>query len=89
MKVLMNVFYRTDYFYGMDDFNLSEMTDAYKEEFKANSDWLKFGFHARQEFPDYPFVNISYDDMKKDFENIKREVVRFAGEVSLFALEAD
>lgn len=82
MKVQMNVFYRTDYFYGMDDFNLSEMTDAYKEEFKANSDWLKFGFHARQEFPDYPFVNISYEDMKLDFERIKNEVVRFAGEES-------
>ena len=80
MKVQMNVFYRTDYYYGMEDFNLSEMTDAYKEEFKANSDWLKFGFHARQEFPDYPFVNVSYDDMIKDFGNIKREVVRFAGE---------
>lgn len=82
MKVQMNVFYRTDYFYGMDDFNLSEMTDAYKEEFRANVDWLKFGFHARQEFPDYPFVNISYDDMIKDFENVKCEVVRFAGEES-------
>ncbi len=80
MKVQMNVFYRTDYFYGMDEFTLSEMTDAYKEEFKANSDWLRFGFHAKQEFPDYPLVNASYDNMIKDFDEIKREIVRFAGE---------
>ena len=80
MKVQMNVFYRTDYFYGMDEFTLADMTDEYKSEFKANSKWLKFGFHAKQEFPDYPFVNISYDDMVKDFDAIRDQVVRFAGE---------
>ena len=81
-KVQMNAFYRTDYFYGLDEFTLSEMTDRYKEEFKANSDWLKIGYHSKQEFPDYPLVNISYDDMVKDFKAIKNEVVRFAGEES-------
>lgn len=80
MKVQMNVFYRTDYFYGTDEFTLSDMTDCYREEFKANSHWLKFGFHAKQEFPDYPLVNATYDDVVKDFDKIKREVVRFAGE---------
>ncbi len=82
MKVQMNVFYRTDYFYGVDEFTLAEMTDTYKAEFEANSDWLKFGYHAKQEFPDYPLVNITYDDMVKDFLAIKNEVVRFAGENS-------
>ncbi len=80
MKVQMNVFYRTDYFYGMDEFTLADMTDRYKEEFKANSHWLRFGFHAKQEFPDYPLINASYDDVIKDFDNTKREIVRFAGE---------
>ena len=79
-KVQMNVFYRTDYFYGTDDFTLAEMTDRYKDEFCANSDWLRFGYHSRQEFPDYPLINITYDDMVKDFTMIKNEVVRFAGE---------
>ncbi len=85
MKVQMNVFYRTDYFYGMDEFTLADMTDAYKDEFKANSDWLKFGFHALQEFPDYPFVNVSYEDMVKDFYLTKNEILRFADEKN-FAL---
>ncbi len=80
LKTQLNLFYRTDFFYGMDEFNLSEMTDAYKEEFKQNSHWLKLGFHSLQEFPDYPLVNISYDDMYKLFNMIKSEIVRFAGE---------
>ena len=50
-----------DSFYGNDKFNLSQMTDAYKAEFEAASDWLKFAFHARQEFPDYPYINANYD----------------------------
>ncbi len=79
IKVQLNLFYRTDFYYGADEFTLSEVPDTYKEEFTKNSDWLKFAFHAKQEFPDYPYINISYDDMNRDFNAIKSEVVRFAG----------
>ena len=82
LKVQMNVFYRTSSFYGTDDFSLSDMTDAYKTEFEANSDWLKFSFHAKEEFPDYPNINIDYDDIKELFLMMEREVIRFAGEKS-------
>lgn len=82
LKVQMNVFYRTDYFYGTDEFTLSEMTDKFKSEFEECSDWLKFGYHSKQEFPDYPLINISYEDMTRDFLSIKNEVVRFAGQNS-------
>ncbi len=82
LKTQINLFYRTDYYYGMDEFNLSEMTDAYKAEWEASSDWLKLGFHSYQEFPDNPHVNASYEDMKKLFTMIRDEVVRFAGEKS-------
>ena len=81
-KVQLNLFYRTDYYYGMDEFNLSEVTDAYKEEFEAASDWLKFSFHSYQEFPDYPHINSSYNDIYKLFNMIKKEIFRFAGEKS-------
>ncbi len=80
MKVMLNCFYRTDYFYGDDEFTLAEMTDAYKPEWEAASDWLKIAFHAKQEFPDYPHINISYEDMKSSYMKFKNEVVRFAGE---------
>ena len=82
MKVQLNLFYRTDSFYGYDMFSLADVTDAYKSEFEANSDWLKLAFHALEEFPDYPHVNASYEDTKWLFENIKKEVIRFAGEKS-------
>ena len=80
LKLQINLFYRTDFYYGMDEFTLAEVTDAYKAEWQANKDWLKLGFHSLQEFPDYPWVNINYDDVKKLFLMTKREIDRFAGE---------
>ncbi len=82
VKFQLNLFYRTDCFYGYDEFSLADVTDAYKDEFKANSHWLKFAFHAMQEFPDYPHINATYGDTKSLFEMIEREVFRFAGKDS-------
>jgi len=82
MKVQLNLFYRTDFYYGNDEFTLADMTDAYKAEWEASSDWLHLGFHSKQEFPDYPFINATYEDVKAIFEDIKREVDRFAGDQS-------
>ena len=79
LKVQLNLFYRTDYFYGMDEFTLADMPDSYKAQWQDNADWIKFGFHALQEFPDYPFVNVSYADVKKLNGMISGEVARFAG----------
>ena len=86
MKVQLNIFYRTDTYYGYDEFTLADVTDAYKSEWEANSDWLKLAFHALQEFPDYPHLNATYDDTIKIFNSIRNEVFRFAGEKS-FAYE--
>lgn len=81
-KTQMNVFYRTDFFYGEDEFTLADMTDAYKKEWEEASDWLKMGFHAKQEWPDYPYINADYDTVKINLERTKNEVFRFAGEKS-------
>ena len=78
MKTQLNAFYRTDYFYGDDEFTLADMTDAYHNEWEAASEWLKIGFHAKQEFPDYPHINASYKDVKDVFTRIQKEVFRFA-----------
>lgn len=85
LKVQLNVFYRTDFFYGEDEFTLSEMTDAYKKEWEEASDWIKLGFHSKQEWPDYPYVNADYETVKINLDRTKKEVFRFAGEKS-FAL---
>ena len=81
-KVQLNLFYRTDYFYGNDEFTLADVTDAYKAEWEAASDWLKLAFHAKEEFPDYPHVNATYQDVYDLFKAIEKEVFRFAGEKS-------
>lgn len=83
MTVQLNLFYRTDFFYGNDEFTLADMTDAYKAEFEANTNWLRLAFHAKQEFPDYPYVNATYDDVKANYEAIVGEIKRFAGEDSV------
>ena len=80
LKVQLNCFYRTDFFYGMDEFSLADMTETYKDEWQASKDWLRLGFHSYQEFPDYPFINSSYDDVAKAFGRVFGEVRRFAGE---------
>lgn len=86
LKVQLNIFYRTDFYYGFDEFTLSEMTDSYKEEWQANKDWLKFGFHSKQEFPDYPFVNADYSDVAQCYDLTKKEILRFAGEDMLSSI---
>jgi len=80
LKVQLNLFYRTDFFYGDDEFTLANVTADYKKEWEENSDWLKLAFHAKQEFPDYPYVNATYETVKNNFDAIKKEVCRFAGE---------
>jgi hypothetical protein len=81
LKVQLNVFYRDDFYYGARtaEFTLKDMPDTWKAEFQAAKDWLRFGFHSLQEFPDYPWINASYDDVKYTWDITKREVERFAG----------
>ena len=84
LKVQFNLFYRTDFYYGMDEFSLADMPADYKAEFQDNADWIKFGMHSLQEFPDYPWISADYDDVAKCLKMIRGEVDRFAGD-SMFA----
>lgn len=83
LTVQLNLFYRTDFFYGEDEFTLSEFPDCYKPEWEVNSDWLKLAFHATQEFPNYPYLNADYETVKIGYERVIREIKRFAGEKSI------
>lgn len=84
LKVQLNAFYRTSFWYGNDEFSLSDMTDIYKREWEQASEWLKIGFHSKEEWPDYPYINADYSLVNDNFNLIKNEVVRFAG-VNTFA----
>lgn len=79
-KIHLNLFYQTD------GFNLSEFTDQYKNEWKANADWLRLSFHALQEFPDMPYVHAGYEEVKRDCNLIMNEIRRFAGEEVMHAV---
>jgi hypothetical protein len=75
-KVHINIFYETE------GFDLSQMTEKFKPEWKANAGWLKLSFHAKAEFPDNPYINAGYAQAKTECEAVVREIRRFAGDDS-------
>ncbi len=73
-KIHLNIYYQTA------GFNISQMTDKFRDEWKANSGWLRLSFHALQNKPDNPYAKAGYDEVKRDCEMVKAEIRRFAGE---------
>ena len=88
-KVHINLFYEFDeearacFSKERPYFNLSMMTDRFKDEFRANSDWLKLSFHAQSEFPPAPYRHADYETVRRDCERVHAEIRRFAGEETL------
>lgn len=73
-KIHLNIYYQTE------GFNLSQMTDRFRDEWRTNSGWLRLSFHALQNKPDNPYENSGYDEVRRDCELVKAEIRRFAGE---------
>ena len=87
-KVHLNIYYEMPaehkYFTETREyFNLSMMTDKFKSEWQANSDWLKLNFHAKADQPDKPYIDTDYERIYKDCKQVMDEIVRFAGEETL------
>lgn len=80
-KITLNSFYRNDHF----PFELKDFPDVYKQEWIANSDWLRLSFHAYSEFPDRPYQRTAPEKLAEDFDLLKREIIRFAGEETFIA----
>ena len=76
LKVQLNLFYR------MDGFDLSQMTDRYKDEFESVSDWLKLSFHSEYENVD-PYITSGYDEVYSHCKAVNDEILRFASPRSL------
>ncbi len=76
-KFHINIYYETPRHGG---FNLSQMTDKYKDEWKANSDWMRLSFHANADLPNRPYINATYEQAHFEMERINKEIIRFAGE---------
>ena len=85
-KVHLNLFYAFDrvaaecFSDERPDFDLSMMTDKFKSEWEANSDWLKLSFHSREENPPRPYKHATAEKITADYLELRREVLRFAGE---------
>ena len=81
LKTQLNLFYRDDFYYGVRQglFTLKDVPDKWRDDFQAAKEWFRFGFHSFQEYPDYPWISASYDDVKLAWEMITTEVERFAG----------
>ncbi len=64
-------------------FNLTMMTDKFKEEWRANASWLHLSFHSRDVFPHKPYLNTTMTEVATDAKLLYDEVIRFAGEETL------
>lgn len=74
-KFTLNLFYEDG-----EGFNLSKFPDSYQEEWRENSSWLKLAFHAWREFPDRPYQDDDGEKLARDFDLVKKEILRWAGE---------
>lgn len=73
-KVQFNVYYQTD------GFDLTQMPDKFKPEWRANADWIRLTFHALQNDPPKPYKHASAAEVAADCERVTAQIVRFAGE---------
>ena len=79
-KFHVNIYYETPRHGG---FNISQMTDKFKSEFIANSDWLRFSFHANADKPSRPYLFATYEQAYFEMDRVNKEIIRFAGEECL------
>ena len=62
------------------NFDISNFPSIYKNELSRASNWLKFGFHCRE---DLHYVNFTKDIVVQDYQECLNEIIRFAGEGSI------
>jgi len=73
-KIHHNIYYETE------GFNLSQMPETFRDEWRANAHWMRLTFHARANDPDRPYLYASADQIREDYRQVVREIRRFAGE---------
>ena len=76
LKVQLNLFYR------MENFDLSQVSADYYEEWETNSDWLKLSFHSELENI-RPYENSGYDEVYEDCKRVHEQIKRFASPAAL------
>ncbi len=69
-------------YYACEDFDLRQMPDTYKSEWRDNADWLQLSFHARADQPRDPYKEASAEKLLTDYRQVRDETLRFTGEQS-------
>lgn len=72
-KFHFNIYYQTQ------GFNLSQMPDKYRQEWRQNAGWMRLTFHARANEPDRPYIEAPAEQIREDYRQVTREIERFAG----------
>ena len=76
LKIQLNLFYL------LDDFDLSQTSEKFRNEWNQCSGWLKLSFHSKLENRK-PYEHSGYDEVYEDCQSVHREILRFAGDRSL------
>ncbi|MBQ9786038.1 MAG: collagen-like protein, partial [Clostridia bacterium] len=64
-----------------DTFTLADCTDAFASEFAANADWLRFGFHSRNENTTYGATDVTAETALTDYNDTITQLLRITGSV--------
>lgn len=64
-------------FFENEDYNLTEITDKYSNEFKENAHWLRFGFHSLNKNINY--ADATENEIRSDYQKTIRELERITG----------
>ena len=76
VKVQLNLFFE------MPGFDLTQMTDRYRNQWQENAHWLKLTFHSRLENV-RPYEFSGYDEVFSHCQAVQEQILRFAGPASL------
>lgn len=72
LKVQLNLFDREG------DFDLPQMTDAYRQQWQENAHWLKMSFHSERENVK-PYEFSGYQEVYDHCKAVNDQILRFAG----------
>ncbi|MBM3744620.1 MAG: hypothetical protein FJW34_02340 [Acidobacteria bacterium] len=66
-------------YFETEGFNLPQMPDKFREEWRRNANWIRLTFHARANDPARPYLDASAEQIREDYRLVTREIRRFAG----------
>ena len=63
--------------------NFKNLDNTYKQEFKDNADWLKFGLHIGENIENYNSANATYDKANSDYLAFLNKALEIGGTLDI------